>query len=103
MTRAWAQDFGGRGITVNCVQPGPADTEMNPKDGPFSEVQKGRSALKRYGSAEEVAAAWSGSSQVRRTNSKIGHTEGGEQCRYFRLNGLIIHELPKPLIDRTVA
>jgi 3-oxoacyl-[acyl-carrier protein] reductase len=35
---------------------GPTDTEMNPKDGPFSEVQKGRTALKRYGSAEEVAA-----------------------------------------------
>jgi NAD(P)-dependent dehydrogenase (short-subunit alcohol dehydrogenase family) len=56
LTRAWAHDFGGRGITVNCVQPGPTDTGMNPKDGPFSEVQKGRTALKRYGSAEEVAA-----------------------------------------------
>ena len=56
ITRAWAHDFGVRGITVNCVQSGPIDTEMNPKDGPFSEVQKGRTALKRYGTAEEVAA-----------------------------------------------
>lgn len=56
LTRASAHDFGGRGITVNCVQPGPTDTGMNLKDGRFSEVQKGRTALERYDSAEEAAA-----------------------------------------------
>ena len=29
-TRGWARDFGPRGITVNNVQPGPIDTDMNP-------------------------------------------------------------------------
>ncbi len=56
-TRGWACDFGARGITTNIVQPGPIDTEMNPADGPFAELQKQRMALDRYGRAEEVAAA----------------------------------------------
>ncbi len=32
-TRGWARDLGPRGITVNNVQPGPIDTDMNPADG----------------------------------------------------------------------
>ena len=35
LTRAWARDLGPQGITVNCVQPGPIDTDMNPAQGPF--------------------------------------------------------------------
>ena len=32
---AWIRDRPGRrGITVNNVQPGPTETDMNPKDGP---------------------------------------------------------------------
>ena len=57
-TRGWARDFGPRGITVNNVQPGPIDTDMNPAaNGEFSEAQKGLTALGRYGTPEEVAAA----------------------------------------------
>jgi 3-oxoacyl-[acyl-carrier protein] reductase len=37
LTRAWAHDLAPRGITVNCVQPGPVDTDMNPKDGPLAD------------------------------------------------------------------
>lgn len=55
-TRGWARDLGPRGITVNCVQPGPIDTDMNPADGESSSFQKQMTALGRYGKAEEVAA-----------------------------------------------
>jgi 3-oxoacyl-[acyl-carrier protein] reductase len=54
--RGWARDLGPRGILVNNVQPGPIDTDMNPADGPFSELLTPRTALGRYGRAEEVAA-----------------------------------------------
>ena len=38
LTRGLARDLGPRGITVNNVQPGPIDTDMNPADGPFAET-----------------------------------------------------------------
>jgi 3-oxoacyl-[acyl-carrier protein] reductase len=56
-TRGWARDVGPRGITVNAVQPGPIDTDMNPDDGDFAATQKSATALGRYGKPEEVAAA----------------------------------------------
>jgi len=57
-TRGWARDLGPRGITVNNVQPGPIDTDMNPaQNGDFSQTQKTMTALGRYGTPEEVAAA----------------------------------------------
>jgi 3-oxoacyl-[acyl-carrier protein] reductase len=55
-TRGWARDFGPKGITVNVVQPGPIDTDMNPADGAFSDMQKAGTALGRYGRPEEIAA-----------------------------------------------
>jgi len=55
-TRGWARDLGPRGITVNCVQPGPIDTDMNPADGAFSDAQKQMTAINRYGKPEDVAA-----------------------------------------------
>lgn len=56
LTRGWARDLGTEGITVNCVEPGPIDTEMNPADGPQADFQKQFTALKRYGTPDEVAA-----------------------------------------------
>jgi 3-oxoacyl-[acyl-carrier protein] reductase len=56
-TRGWARDLGARGITVNVVQPGAIDTDMNPADGPFAETLKGLAALGRYGRPEDIAAA----------------------------------------------
>ena len=55
-TRGWARDLGPKGITVNVVQPGPIDTEMNPADGAFSDMQKAGTALGRYGRPEEIGA-----------------------------------------------
>ncbi len=51
-----ARDLGPRGITVNNVQPGPVDTDMNPGVGPFAESLKALMALKRYGTGDEIAA-----------------------------------------------
>jgi Dehydrogenases with different specificities (related to short-chain alcohol dehydrogenases) len=55
LTRGLARDLGPRGITVNNVQPGPVDTDMNPADGPFAEMIKGMLAVPRYGQADEIA------------------------------------------------
>lgn len=55
LTKGLARDLGPRGITVNNVQPGPVDTELNPADGPFAETLKGLMALPRYGHADEIA------------------------------------------------
>jgi len=51
-----ARELGARKITVNVVQPGPIDTDMNPADGPSAAAQRAHLALGRYGKAEEIAA-----------------------------------------------
>lgn len=56
LTRGWARDLGPQNITVNCVEPGPIDTESNPADGPQADYQKSVTALGRYGTPEEVAS-----------------------------------------------
>jgi len=56
-TRGWARDFGARGITVNIVQPGPIDTDMNPDNTDFATLLKASTALGRYGKPDEVAGA----------------------------------------------
>jgi 3-oxoacyl-[acyl-carrier protein] reductase len=55
LTRAWAQDLAPRGITVNCLQPGPVHTDMHPADGPLSGFLTPRTAIKRYDRVEEIA------------------------------------------------
>ncbi|TWF78796.1 NAD(P)-dependent dehydrogenase (short-subunit alcohol dehydrogenase family) [Pseudonocardia hierapolitana] len=56
LTRALARELGPRGITVNLVQPGSTDTDMNPADGDSAEHQRSLTALGRYQTADEVAA-----------------------------------------------
>lgn len=56
-TRGWARDLGPKGITVNVVQPGPIDTDMNPADGELADFVKATTALGRHGKPDEVAAA----------------------------------------------
>jgi len=55
-TKGLARDLGPRGITVNNVQPGPVDTDMNPDHGDFAQSLKQTMALQRYGKAEEIAS-----------------------------------------------
>ena len=55
-TQALSRELGSRGITVNNVQPGPIDTELNPATGEWAAPQKAATALDRYGHVDEVAA-----------------------------------------------
>ena len=55
-TQGLSREVGSRGITVNNVQPGPIDTDLNPAAGDWAVPQKAATALDRYGSVDEVAA-----------------------------------------------
>jgi len=55
-TQGLAREVGSRGITVNNVQPGPIDTELNPAAGDWATPQVANTALGRYGRVDEVAA-----------------------------------------------
>jgi 3-oxoacyl-[acyl-carrier protein] reductase len=55
-TQGLSREVGSRGITVNNVQPGPIDTDLNPAAGDWAIPQKAATALGRYGSVDEVAA-----------------------------------------------
>ena len=56
LTKGLARDLGPRGITINNVQPGPVDTDMNPAHGDFAESLIPLMAVGRYGTAEEIAS-----------------------------------------------
>jgi len=55
LTRGWSRDLGTTGVTVNNVQPGPIDTDLNPANGAHSDGFANATSLKRYGTVEEVA------------------------------------------------
>ena len=55
-TQALSRELGSRGITVNNVQPGPIDTELNPATSEWAVPQKAATALDRFGRVDEVAA-----------------------------------------------
>ena len=57
LTRGLARELGERGITVNLVQPGATDTEMNPADGDLADNLRAMTALGRYNDPRDVAAA----------------------------------------------
>ena len=54
-TQGLSREVGSRGITVNNVQPGPIDTDLNPAAGDWAVPQKAATALDRYGRVDEVA------------------------------------------------
>ncbi|BDI30757.1 3-ketoacyl-ACP reductase [Capsulimonas corticalis] len=56
LTKGIARDLGPRGITVNNIQPGPTETDMNPADGPHVDMLKGLIALGRMGKDTEIAS-----------------------------------------------
>jgi 3-oxoacyl-[acyl-carrier protein] reductase len=55
LTKGLARDLGPRGITVNNVQPGPVNTDMNPADGPMAGSMHGLMALGRHAHPDEIA------------------------------------------------
>lgn len=56
-TRGLSRDLGPKGITVNLIQPGPVDTDMNPSTSEFSDFQRGMMAIPKYGRPEHIADA----------------------------------------------
>ena len=55
MVRGLARDFGDRNITVNSIQPGPTDSDMNPANGPMADTMHSFMAIKRHARADEIA------------------------------------------------
>ena len=55
-TQGLAREVGPRGITVNNIQPGPIDTDLNPAAGDWATPQIANTALKRYGHVDDIAA-----------------------------------------------
>jgi 3-oxoacyl-[acyl-carrier protein] reductase len=55
-TQGLSREVGHRAITVNNIQPGPIDTDLNPASGDWATPQIAVTALKRYGTVDEVAA-----------------------------------------------
>lgn len=56
LTKGAARDFGERRITVNLVQPGPINTDMNPQDSERAAASLAKMALPAYGQPVDVAA-----------------------------------------------
>jgi NAD(P)-dependent dehydrogenase (short-subunit alcohol dehydrogenase family) len=56
-TKGLARELGPKEITVNLVQPGSIDTDMNPTNGPFAGTLQQITALGRYGAVEDIANA----------------------------------------------
>jgi len=82
LTKGWARDLGERKITVNVIQPGPIDTEMNPGDrdkNPMAEPLTQMTALKTYGTPEDVAelALFLASKRARNITGSSINTDGG--------------------------
>jgi 3-oxoacyl-[acyl-carrier protein] reductase len=79
LTRGAARDLGPRGITVNLVQPGPIDTDMNPADGPWAEAGRAATALGRFGETRDVASlvAYLASEEARFITGASLNVDGG--------------------------
>lgn len=78
-TRGLARELGPRDITVNLVQPGSTNTEMNPAEGEFGDFQRALIPLGRYGEPEDVAAAvaFLASNAARQITGTILTVDGG--------------------------
>jgi len=79
LARGLARDFGPQGITVNVVQPGPVDTDMNPAEGPMKELMHSFMAIKRHGRPEEIAGmvAWLAGPEASYVTGAMHTIDGG--------------------------
>ncbi|SDF65119.1 short chain dehydrogenase [Dyadobacter soli] len=81
-TRSWARDLGSRKITVNIIQPGLIDTDMNPADGAFSAEMLKAVALGHYGEPQDIgaAAAFLSSDDARYITDVTLNVDGGQSA-----------------------
>ena len=56
LVKGLARDLGPHGITINNVQPGPVDTDLNPANSDFAKTLVQLMALPRYASGDEIAS-----------------------------------------------
>jgi 3-oxoacyl-[acyl-carrier protein] reductase len=56
-TKGLARELGPKEITVNLVQPGSIDTDMNPATGPYGDTLRQFMAVGRYGKTDDIANA----------------------------------------------
>lgn len=79
LTKGMARDLGPRGITVNLVNPGPTNTDMNPENGPSADLQRAGLAVGRYAQPEEIAAfvAWIASAESSYLTGAVLAIDGG--------------------------
>ncbi len=89
LTRGLARDLGPSGITVNNVQPGPIDTDMNPDEGEFAEMAKQVMASGHYGHPA-TSQAWSAIWQAPTPATspvRTGTSTAGSPSSRYRLIG----------------
>ena len=79
LTKGLARDLGPRRITVNLIQPGPTDTDMNPADGPYADWMRSQMAIPEFGRGADVAAfvAWVASEESRFVTGAALTIDGG--------------------------
>jgi 3-oxoacyl-[acyl-carrier protein] reductase len=82
LTKGLARDLGPRGITVNLVQPGSTNTDMNPENSDGAEFQRTLMAIPKYGKPEHIAdlVAYIANPDSMFTTGGIFTVDGGANC-----------------------
>lgn len=82
LTKGLARDLGPKGITVNLVQPGPVNTDMNPQDSEHANFQRGLMAIPQYANPDQIAGlvAYLANPGSGYTTGSVLAIDGGTNC-----------------------